>query len=85
MRNNMASTMTKSSRAVARLDSVRLLIALAVHEGWEVHHMDVKSMFLNDDLQKEVYVEQPVGFIVAGKEHKVLKLNKALYGLHQAS
>jgi hypothetical protein len=81
----MASTTTKSSRAVARLDSVRLLIALVVHEGWEVHHMDVKSTFLNDDLQKEVYVEQPVGFIVAGKEHKVLKLNKALYGLHQAS
>jgi hypothetical protein len=81
----MASTTTKSSRAVARLDSVRLLIALAVHEGWEVHHMDIKSAFLNDDLQKEVYVEQPVGFIVAGKEHKVLKLNKALYGLHQAS
>jgi hypothetical protein len=35
---------------VARLDSVRLLIALAVHEGWEVHHMDVKSAFLNGDL-----------------------------------
>lgn len=69
---------------VARLDSVRLLIALATHEGWEVHHMDVKSAFLNGDLQEEVYVEQPVGFIVAGKEHQVLKLKKALYGLHQA-
>ena len=50
----------------------------------EVHHMDVKSAFLNGDLQEEVYVEQPVGFIVAGKEHQVLKLKKALYGLHQA-
>lgn len=46
--------------------------------------MDVKSAFLNGDLQEEVYVEQPVGFIVAGKEHQVLKLKKALYGLHQA-
>jgi hypothetical protein len=55
---------------VARLDLVRLLIALAVHEGWKVHHMDVKSTFLNGDLQEEVYVEQPAGFIVAGKEHK---------------
>jgi hypothetical protein len=45
--------------------------------------MDVKSAFLNDDLQEEVYVEQPVGFIVTSKEHKVLKLKKALYGLHQ--
>ena len=69
---------------VARLDSVRLLIALAAHEGWEVHHMDVKSAFLNGDLQEEVYVQQPAGFIVSGKEHKVFRLRKALYGLHQA-
>ncbi|KAG8094725.1 hypothetical protein GUJ93_ZPchr0012g18877 [Zizania palustris] len=46
--------------------------------------MDVKSTFLNGDLQEEVYVEQPAGFVVAGQEHKVLKLRKALYGLHQA-
>jgi hypothetical protein len=46
--------------------------------------MDVKSVFLNGDLQEEVYVEQPMGFIVASKEHKVLKLKKALYRLHQA-
>jgi len=35
---------------VARLDSARLLIALAAHEGWEVHHMDIKPAFLNGDL-----------------------------------
>jgi hypothetical protein len=46
--------------------------------------MDVKSAFLNGDLQEEVYVEQPSDFIVTSKEHKVLKLKKALYGLHQA-
>jgi hypothetical protein len=46
--------------------------------------MDVKSAFLNGDLQEEVYIEQSTGFVVAGKEHKVLKLWKALYGLHQA-
>jgi hypothetical protein len=69
---------------VAWLDSLRLLIALAAHEGWEVHHMDVKSAFLNGDLLEEVYVEQPAGFVIAGKEHKVLKLRKVLYGLHQA-
>ena len=57
---------------VARLDTVRLLIALAAHEGWEVHHMDVKSAFLNGDLNEEVYVEQPAGFIKRGNEHKVL-------------
>jgi hypothetical protein len=69
---------------VARLDSVCLLITLTVHEGWEVHHMDIKSAFINGDIQEEVYIEQPAGFIIAGKEHKVLKLKKALYGMHQA-
>lgn len=69
---------------VARMESVRLLLALAAQEGWEVHHMDVKSAFLNGDLREEVYVKQPPGFIVDGQEEKVLRLDKALYGLRQA-
>jgi hypothetical protein len=68
---------------VARMESVRLL-ALAAREGWQVHHMDVKSTFLNGDLKEEVYVRQPAGFIVVGQEGKVLRLRKALYGLQQA-
>ena len=43
---------------VARLDSVRVLIAIAAQQSWEVHHMDVKSAFLNGDLQEEVYVDR---------------------------
>jgi hypothetical protein len=69
---------------VARMESVRLLFALAAQEGWRVHHMDVKSAFLNDDLKEEVYVHQPPGFAISGKEGKVLRLRKALYGLRQA-
>jgi hypothetical protein len=69
---------------VARLDIVRLLIDLATHKGWEVHHLDVKSAFLNGDLLEEVFVEQPASFIKKGSEEKVLKLKRALYGLHQA-
>ena len=46
--------------------------------------MDVKSAFLNGNLAEEVYVQQPVGFVDEGNEHKVLKLKKALYGLRQA-
>jgi hypothetical protein len=41
---------------VARMGSVRLLFALVAQEGWRVHHMDIKSAFLNDDLKEEVYV-----------------------------
>ena len=67
---------------VARMESVRVLLALAAG-GWSVHHMDVKSAFLNGDLKEEVYVRQPLGFVVAG-EGKVYRLLKALYGLRQA-
>jgi hypothetical protein len=69
---------------IARMESVRLLLALAAQEGWRVHHMDVKSAFLNGDLKEEVYVHQPPGFIIPSKENKVLRLRKALYGLRQA-
>jgi hypothetical protein len=69
---------------VARIESVRMLLALATEEGWSVHHMDVKSMFLNGVLQEEVYVTQPPGFVIRGQEGKVLRLDKALYDLHQA-
>jgi hypothetical protein len=69
---------------VARMESVRVLVAVAAHYGWIVHHMDVKSAFLNGDLVEEVYVAQPPGFSAEGHEGKVLKLHKALYGLRQA-
>jgi hypothetical protein len=69
---------------VARLESVRLLLALAASEGWPIHHMDVRSAFLNGELREQVFVAQPPGFVVAGQERKVLRLVKALYGLRQA-
>lgn len=53
------------------MKSIRLLLALAAHKNWEVHHMDVKSAFLNDDLEEELYVSQPASFVVDGAEHKV--------------
>jgi hypothetical protein len=69
---------------VARLNSVRLLLAVAAQFKWEVHHMDVKSAFLNGELGEEVYVCQPPGFINGNNTSKVLRLHKALYGLRQA-
>ena len=70
---------------VARIETIRLIIALAASHGWEVHHLDVKTAFLHGDLKEEVYVKQPEGFEVKGSEEKVYRLSKALYGLKQAS
>uniref|UniRef100_A0A6N2K750 Integrase catalytic domain-containing protein n=1 Tax=Salix viminalis TaxID=40686 RepID=A0A6N2K750_SALVM len=69
---------------VARLDTIRTLIALASQKGWKLFQLDVKSAFLNGVLEEEVYVEQPQGFLVKKAESKVYKLKKALYGLKQA-
>jgi hypothetical protein len=69
---------------VARIESVRVILRLVAHLDWTVHHMDVKSTFLNGDLAEEVYVSQPPGFIKHGQESIVLKIHKALYGLRQA-
>lgn len=69
---------------VARLETIQVLLALAAENMWLVHHLDVKSAFLNGELQEEVYVSQPDGFVIKGNEHLVYRLNKALYGLRQA-
>lgn len=70
--------------SVARIETVRVILALAGSSGWWVHHLDVKSAFLNGRLNEEVYVMQPEGFEKNGEEGKVYKLSKALYGLKQA-
>ncbi|CAA7058194.1 unnamed protein product [Microthlaspi erraticum] len=69
---------------VARIETIRFIIALAASQGWEVHHLDVKTAFLHGELKEEVYVSQPDGFVIKGSEDKVYKLHKALYGLKQA-
>lgn len=55
----------------AKMSTRRLVLALAGQFNWKVHQMDVKSAFLNGDLQEEVYMTQPPGFKVAGQEQKV--------------
>ncbi|GJY64333.1 putative pol polyprotein [Tanacetum coccineum] len=69
---------------VARLETIRLLIALTTRKGWKIHHLDVKTGFLHGELKEEVYVVQPEGFEKPGEEEKVYKLAKSLYGLRQA-
>ncbi|WVZ55414.1 hypothetical protein U9M48_006074 [Paspalum notatum var. saurae] len=69
---------------VARLESIRILIAFATHHNFKLYQMDVKSAFLNGPIQELVFVEQPPGFEDPKKPNHVYKLHKALYGLKQA-
>ena len=71
---------SKTFTPVARLDTIKMLLALAAQKSWNIHQMDVKLAFLNGYLEKEIFVEQPEGFIVKGMEEKVYLLKKALYG-----
>ena len=69
---------------VARLTTIRVLLSLAASYGLIVHQMDVKTAFLNGELEEEIYMDQPDGFVVKGEERKVCKLLKSLYRLKQA-
>ena len=60
-------------------------MALVAYYDLELHQMDVKTAFLNEDLDENVYVAQPKGFIVKGKERMGCRLKKSIYGLKQAS
>ncbi|KAJ7954712.1 Retrovirus-related Pol polyprotein from transposon TNT 1-94 [Quillaja saponaria] len=69
---------------VARLDTIRLVVALAAQNSWSIFQLDVKSTFLHGELEEQVFIDQPPGYVKLGSEHKVYKLKKALYGLKQA-
>ena len=63
---------------MARISTIRLLIALASIHNLFIHQMDVKTAFLNGELEEEVYMNQPQGFILPGNENKVCKLIKSV-------
>ncbi|GJZ63363.1 zinc finger, CCHC-type containing protein [Tanacetum coccineum] len=69
---------------VARITTIRLLLVLAAIHNLVINQMDVKTTFLNGDLEEEVYMKHPEGFVMSGNEHKVCKLVKSMYGLKQA-
>jgi hypothetical protein len=66
-------------------DSFRIIMALVAHYDLELHQMDVKTAFLNGDLEENVYMAQSKGFVVEGKEPMGCRLKKSIYGLKQAS
>eukprot|EP00253_Pinus_taeda_P004112 PITA_04112 len=69
---------------VAKYTTICLIIALVASQGWNLHQMDIKIVFLPSSIKEEVYVEQPKGFEIYDRKSHVCKLKKALYGLKQA-
>jgi len=69
---------------VVRFDSIRALLAFAVQKKMLIHQMDVVAAFLHGDLEEVIYMEQPEGYVIPGKEDMVCQLEKSLYGLKQS-
>ena len=70
---------------VAMLKSIRTLLSIAAYYDYEIWQMDVKTAFLNGNLDESIYMVQPEGFIAQGQEQKVCKLHRSIYGLKQTS
>ena len=69
---------------VVKHSSIRILLALVAQLNLELAQLDVKTAFFYGNLEEEIYMSQPDGFKIAGKENWVCKLNKSLYGLKQS-
>ena len=67
---------------VAKLNSIRVILSIAVNQSWELSQLDVKNAFLYGDLTEQVYMEQPPGYVAQG-ENRVCFLRKVIYGLKQ--
>jgi hypothetical protein len=69
---------------VVRLTTNHVLLSLAASHGLLIHQLDVKTTFLDEELEEEIYMTRPDEFIVKGQEDKVCRLLKSLYSLKQA-
>ena len=69
---------------VVKMSSIHVVLGLTASLNLEIKQLDVKTTFLHSDLEEEIYMEQPEGFKVKGKENLVCKLKKSLYGLKHA-
>ena len=70
---------------VAMLKSIRILLFITAHYNYEIWQMDVKTVFLNGNLEEKIYMMQLEGFITKNQEHMACKLKRSIYGLKQAS
>ena len=71
--------------SVVRFASIRLILAIVANLNLELYQMDIKIAFLNRELDEEIYMDQPIGFVTKDQEHKVCKLKRSIYGLKQSS
>ena len=69
---------------IMKHSSIRILLALVAQYDLELAHLDVKTAFLHGELKEEIYMTQPDGYRVAGKENWVCNLHRSLYGLKQS-
>jgi hypothetical protein len=69
---------------IAKMTTIRAIIAMAAAKIWSLHQMDVKNAFLHGDLQEEMYMEQPLGYVHQTHPDLVFRLKKTLYSLKQA-
>ena len=70
---------------VAMFKSIRIMLAIAAYHDYEIWQMDVKTVFLNENLLEDVYMTQPEGFVDPQYTGRVCKLHRSIYGLKQAS
>ena len=63
------------------LKSIRIMFAIAAYHDYEIWQMDVKTIFLNENLEEEVYMTQSEGFVFSGRANQVCKLNRSIYEL----
>ena len=69
---------------IAKINSIKILLSLAVNFNRPLHQLDIKNVFLNGDLEKQVFMNLPPGFEEKLGSNKVFKLKKSLYGLKQS-
>ena len=79
-----ALTTQKMFSLVVKMSTIRLALGMVVAENLYLEQLDVNTAFLHDDLEEDLYMIQPEGFIVQGQENLVCKLRKSLYGPKQA-
>ena len=70
---------------IVKFTSICLILAIVAHMDLELHQIDVKTTFLNGELNEEIYMEQLIGFIIQGQNRKVCRLNRSIYDINQSS